>query len=98
MITKEQRVREARREDKRAAVGILAYLSAALGYGSRRPATVRLQLGGDDWKPSTRFPKGYVRPGYARKAGRFRASCGRLLRVGKPPVHLDVRRCLIGRV
>ena len=98
MIAKEQRVKEARRADKRKVVGILAFMAAALGYGANQPATVRLQLGDGDWKASATFPKGYVRPGFTRKAGRFRASCGKLLRVGKPPVHLDMHPGLVGRV
>lgn len=92
MIAKEQRVKEERRTDKRKAVGIMAFMAAAFGYGFDKPATVRLQLGDGDWKTSARFPRGYVRPGFARKAGRFRASCGLLLRVGKPPVRLDMPR------
>ena len=98
MIAKEQRVKEARRTDKRKVVGIMAFMAAAFGYGFNKPATVRLQLGDGDWKTSVRFPKGYVRPGFARRAGRSRASCGRLIRTGKPTVHLDVHHGLVGRV
>ena len=97
MIAKEQRVKEARRTGKRAVVGILAFMASAFGYGFDAPALVELRLGDGDWKASARFPKGYVRPGFTRKAGRSRKSCGRLLRVGKPPVHLDVHHSLVGR-
>ena len=58
MIAKEQRVKEARRTDKRAVVGILAFMASAFGYGFDKPATVELRLGNADWKPSAEHPRG----------------------------------------